>query len=358
MKKIFIKAYSQNNLGDDLFIYILCQRYPMYSFIMPCSRQFSEAFKQIPNLKTIPIIPFVDGLMHRLNLSPRPKRAYYRRLMKRCDATVHIGGSLFIESMFPLTEIVQYAKDVQASQQYYLLGLNFGPFVNEEFFLQMRDVFKQIDDICFREQYSFDLFEDLPHTRLAPDIVFGLDTTDFEVKPNPKHIVISMIDLENRPELKDYQIAYEHKIVEICEKALADGLTVTLMSFCQYEGDESAIKRVNEKLNGRAEEYFYTDNLPEALAVLNSARGIVATRFHALILGWVFNRRVYPICYSSKMTHVIHDINYQGEYCDIQSIAELDPSVVLNQLLSDEPFDIHDYKAEASAHFEKLDTLI
>lgn len=357
MKKIFIKAYSQNNLGDDLFIYILCQRYPMHSFIMPCAREFSEAFKYIPNLKTIPIIPFVDGLMHRLNLAPRPKRVYYRQIMKRCDATVHIGGSLFIESMFPLSEIAQYAKDVQASQQYYLLGLNFGPFVGEQFFLEMREVFEGIDDICFREQYSFDLFKDLPSARLAPDIVFGLDTVGYEGKADPQRIVISVIDLAERPGLEEFQTVYEAKIIDICSQALAADLDVTLMSFCDYEGDEMVITRINEKLDGRATEYFYKDNLEEALAVLSSARGIVATRFHALILGWVLNRNVYPICYSSKMTHVIEDISYPGDFCEMKDIGELDAGVVLDQLLADKSFDISSYKAEASRHFEKLDLL-
>lgn len=365
MKKIFIKAYSQNNLGDDLFIYILCQRYPMHSFIMPCAREFRRAFEHIPNLKTIPIIPVVDGLMHRLNLAPRPKRAIYRELMKRCDATVHIGGSLFIESMFPLSEIAQYAKDVQASQQYYLLGLNFGPFIDEQFFLQMRDVFEKVDDICFREQYSYDLFKEMPNVRLAPDIVFGLDTDDVEgeneslakVESDGERIVVSVIDLAQRPGLEEFQTAYEDKMVEICDMALAADLDVTLMSFCDYEGDNLVMKRLNQKLACRATEYSYQDNLEEALAVLNSAKGIVATRFHALILAWVLGRNVYPICYSSKMTNVIEDVHFPGGFCDMQHVGEVDAAAVLDLLLSDDVFDISEYKAEAARHFEKLDLI-
>lgn len=357
MKKIFIKAYSQNNLGDDLFIEMLCRRYPQHHFVMPCAPEFEETFKHITNLERLPVIPFIDGVMHRFKLPFRPKRAYYRHIMKRCDATVHIGGSLFIESMFPLSEIKQYAHDVKASQSYYLLGLNFGPFYNLAFYSKMYDVFRKIDDLCFRDEYSYGLFEDLPQTRFAPDIVFGLKTHEFPTTPDKTHLVISVIDLENRPDLAVYQKAYEDKLIALSEAAFAKGLNVTLMSFCQDEGDEAAIQRINLQLNGKADEYFYRGNLNEALQVLNSAKGITATRFHALILGWVLNRNVYPICYSTKMTNVIDDVRFPGYYANIQSIDELDVSIALEQLMSDTTFDIESYKTAANNHFTELDKL-
>lgn len=357
MKKIFIKAYSQNNLGDDLFVEMLCRRYPQYNFVMPCAPEFEDTFKGIENLDLLPVVPYIDGVMHRLKLPFRPKRTYYRYIMKRCDATVHIGGSLFIESMFPLSEIKQYAHDVKVSQAYYLLGLNFGPFLNETFYSKMYDVFREVDDICFRDEYSYGLFEGLPQTRLAPDIVFGLKTNELTSSPDENHLVISVIDLENRPGLIAHQKAYEDKLIQLTKAAFAQGLRVTLMSFCQDEGDEAAVQRINLQLNGKADEYFYRGNLNEALQVLNSAKGIAATRFHALILGWVLNRNVYPICYSAKMTNVIEDVRFPGYYAKIKSIDEMDVPMALEQLMSDTSFDIEAYKTDATNHFTELDKL-
>lgn len=358
MKKIFIKAYSQNNLGDDLFIYMLCNRYPQHSFIMPCSRKFKKSFAHIANLKTIPVIPYIDGIMQRLHLPLRLKRSYYRQIMRQCDFTVQIGGSLFIETLFPENEINQFQKDVDSSESYFLLGTNFGPFKNESFPIRMAEIFRQLNDICFREQYSYDLFKYLPNTSLAPDIVFGLDTIEFDNNNNETHIIVSVINLENRPILTKFQNDYENKIVEISQKAISSNIRVTLMSFCQFEGDEIAIQRINKKLNGKAQMYFYKDNLKEALCLLNTATGIVATRFHALILAWVFNCNVYPICYSAKMTNVLNDVNYPGYYSEMESIKYLETSKVFSQLLENKPFEIDKYKRESLSHFSNLDSIL
>ena len=53
MKRVFVHAYFAGNFGDDLFVYILCKRYPETRFcILTDSRyQYKRTFSDINNLK-------------------------------------------------------------------------------------------------------------------------------------------------------------------------------------------------------------------------------------------------------------------------------------------------------------------
>src|SRR5699024_615791 len=93
MKKIFIYAYSKLNLGDDLFVKILCERYPDHLFYIVCRRENARAFSNIKNLKIIYSVPYLDSLMQKLSL----RQFFINRIAKKCDLTVSIGGSIFIE---------------------------------------------------------------------------------------------------------------------------------------------------------------------------------------------------------------------------------------------------------------------
>ncbi|XJS10986.1 polysaccharide pyruvyl transferase family protein [Aerococcaceae bacterium WGS1372] len=355
MEKVFIKAYTENNLGDDLFVYMLAKRYPNCEFLLPCPRKFRKPFQSLSNIRFVPIIPFIDGVLARLGLSLRVKRNYYRKLMAQCDATVHIGGSLFIEYMFPHAEIDQYLQDVQASQAYYLLGTNFGPYEHQSFYEKIHQLFTHIDDICVRDEYTYNLFNDIDQVRLAPDVVFGLEKGALTHQLKEKCVVISVIRLDGRPGLKHLQEIYEAKIQKLALELVRQNYEVVLMSFCQSEGDEEVVQRLASQLNHQVGTFAYKDNIEAALEIIAKAQGIVASRFHALILGWVFNCHVYPLNYSPKMTRVIEDMKFEGDYTEIQDIASLDVQLVVDQLLESSSIDIDHYARKAEEHFMQLD---
>lgn len=365
MKKVFVKAYTENNLGDDLFVYMLAKRYPNCEFLVPCSIRYRKPFRAVENITFVPIIPFIDGVLSRMGISLRVKRNYYRKLMAECDATIHIGGSLFIEYMFPHAEIAQYARDIQASQSYYLLGSNFGPFETEAFYEQVHQLFAQMDDVCVRDDYTYQLFKDLDTVRLAPDIVFGLEPKAYlvESKSKQERIVISVIRLKGRPGLEEVQELYEDKIRQLTLALIDEGYEVVLMSFCRAEGDEEVIQRIHGKLKQadvtkQVMTYAYHDNIEEALAVIGSASGVVASRFHALVLAWVLDCHVYPLIYSPKMTQVMADVGFEGDYTEIKKISTLNIQKVIRQLKDCPPIEIAEYSAKAEAHFLKLDERI
>lgn len=50
MDPILIHSYAEQNLGDDMFIKCLCNRYPSIKFYIFCNECYTKAFDTIPNL--------------------------------------------------------------------------------------------------------------------------------------------------------------------------------------------------------------------------------------------------------------------------------------------------------------------
>ena len=81
MKKVYIMAYSKMNLGDDLFIDMLVNRYKKVEFYSRNMTMDSTAYRQNKNLH------FIDYTLDDLLTLD----------INEFDAFVYIGGSIFIE---------------------------------------------------------------------------------------------------------------------------------------------------------------------------------------------------------------------------------------------------------------------
>lgn len=72
MKKVVLEAYTHANLGDDLFVKTICERYPKVQFYLQVAPGFDKGFSTIENLHIIKKTIFVriyDKLMKLLGRS-------------------------------------------------------------------------------------------------------------------------------------------------------------------------------------------------------------------------------------------------------------------------------------------------
>ena len=53
MRKIFLYAYDRINLGDDLFIRTICNRYPNVKFYLWSKKYNEKVFDDVKNLKVL-----------------------------------------------------------------------------------------------------------------------------------------------------------------------------------------------------------------------------------------------------------------------------------------------------------------
>lgn len=347
--KIFLKAYFRKNLGDDLFVYILCKRYPNITFSAISTTKYNL---KLDNLKIIWIKNKVQKLINKYILKEK-KLDYY--IAKRNEYTVVIGGSMFIENNNSNESVF-----LGLPKKFFILGSNFGPYYSEEFYDKYKKVFANAIDVSFRDSYSYSLFKNLNNVRYNPDIVFSLDNS-IECSTK-KNVVISVIDCSSRKEILVSNHVYESKIVELIMMFIKKGYTITLMSFCKAEGDERVVKRILKKLNkencsSKIKKFFYNGNINQALNIIKSSEIIVGTRFHACVLGLLYEKTVIPIIYSNKTENLLNDLNFQGLKIRINNINNLNPNKIDNSQLSYK-LNVEGIKEKALKHFEKLDKIV
>lgn len=85
---------------------------------------------------------------------------------------------------------------------------------------------------------------------------------------------------------------------------------------------------------------------------------VVATRFHAMILGLGAKKKVLPLIYNLKLRTVLEDLSFQGAYYDITQLPE-DCEEVISQITCGISDAERERLARLSAdHFERFDEKI
>lgn len=165
--KCFVHAYFAVNVGDDLFLKILVNRYPNVVFFFPAAFPYPEMFKEAPN-----VICELNRYSDRNFLD---NSAGY-------DFAISIGGSLYqahnIKGAFE-RDTGFFNRFVTAGKPLFIIGSNFdrnygNAVYNEKFFHDLFARNGNLLKVSLRDTHSFNYFRDLRNVTYAPDIVFGL----------------------------------------------------------------------------------------------------------------------------------------------------------------------------------------
>lgn len=300
MKKIFLMAYARKNLGDDLFLKMILDRYPNnHYYLKIANREFvSELDKKYANLTII------DG--------PDTDEELYNMNEGEYDGYIYIGGSIFMEGgkVYNLSEkfyrFVERCKEKNIPFCY--VSSNYGPFQTQEYFdLSVKD-FNTCSDICFRDKYSYNLFKDIKQVRYAPDFAFTYPINNEEkIKDS---VGISVINLSVRKDLACKHDEYIEILTNNIKQYIAQGKKVYLYSFCSHEGDENAINEIYEKLdnNPMVNKVFFDGDVDTFLDTYSKMEYMVCARFHAMVLSIIAKQKIYVMSYSKKIDNVVEDL--------------------------------------------------
>lgn len=354
MKTVNLRYYGAANLGDDIFIKIILDRYKNKFYLGCKEKRYIKENKNI--LFRDNYIRLLIGKVKYILTS----KYHIPFGLNKGDLLVYIGGSLFIEN----NNLDAWRREKQfydsLDKPYYILGSNIGPYSSPEFIKIVHSIFSRAEDVCLRDSYSYELVKDLDNVRLATDIVFTLDVSKYKCDTESNNHVISVIDASRKFD-NETSKKYNETIAKIIKKLLVDDeSSVTLMSFCEKEGDENACATIMsllpEDIKDRVEIYRYRGNIGEALQVLASAKTITGSRFHANILGMVFGKKILPIAYSDKTINILSDMKYPGSIIDIRSIDSFN----INELDFDNihVIDISKLKILAEKQFSELDKVL
>ena len=360
MKKIFLYAYDHINLGDDLFIETIANRYPDTEIYFWTNAQNQKVFKEQKNLKIVDENSTKTKILKKI--SPSLAVRYKAGIQKKCDAQVYIGGSIFME--YPTWKNIVSWWEYQSSQYpFFVLGANFGPYHTEEYRSAMDKVYTKLKDICFRDTYSKNLFADNNHVRQAPDILFSYPMP--KVEENKKQIFISVISYKDKELNSDFDQMtneeYIEKMVQITSGFSKEGYQVILASFCREEGDLDAVQEIKNRSEQQKNitiiDYDGT-NRNQLLEEMSRSIYIIAARFHGTILGLAIGKSVFPILYSDKTKYVLEDLGFHGEYADLRDPDSLSFENAKKNLESGYKIDVTESVQNAEKHFEKLDEFL
>lgn len=357
MKMVKLYAYWAKNLGDDLMVHILLNRYPQYRFYCD-DYDADEGFCKYPNFCCKEMLYKKYGrLNHLISILSLNKSNdgffnwLFRSIEKRICCSIYIGGSLFMQrEQTDIDKRLSFERKRLSEYPLYIIGANFGPYQTEEFHKAFETYFANCAGVTFRDKKSQELFRHLPHVSYAPDTVFNLKPICQQEKTD--RVLISVLDVSRRPRIAQYADQYKHFIIDICKEITQSNRIPVLMSFCKKEGDEDAIFRIISDLPAevrqKTDTFFYNGDINLALQQFQLAESVIATRFHAMILALCFEKPFFSISYNSKVKNVLDDIGIKA-YCDISDISSVTPKEALDSM--SEKVDIMTYRKEAEKQF-------
>ena len=376
-----IRAFVMGNLGDDLFVYTLCKRYPHRRFMLCGEKKYKGLFSELANLTYVSTdawstkwifrsmkLPawFYNFMNQKIGRKNRKAlRGCFEWFSQNSENNILISGSIFMQLCED--KIIQHPYYLGEEEYYnrhpYIIGCNFGPYINEEYREFYEKCFYKASQVTFRDQYSDGLFPD-DCTNWAPDILFTFDKSYVKKPQVENYVAISVMNLNKDGETDEQKAQqYERAVIEFISYLQKCGKNVVLLGFCKDQGDSEAIDRIVEKLPDKKEVNvccYPEATADEIVGYLAYADSVVASRFHAMVLGWVFGKITVPVVYSEKMTNTIRCVNPEISVITTEEIRDNKKNLIqVYQECMNEKADlnIEIIREKAQKHFEKLDVV-
>lgn len=144
-KRVYIYAWLAGNLGDDLFVRILCEKYPNTRFYILADEQYKKKYHNITNLV---VFSWKENKVRKVEKMLKPfgiDNGFHWMLVRFCDAVIHIGGSVYTQHNDDWTDF--YNADAflaKKSRRLYQISGNFGPYTDKNFIELIMNCLKNI----------------------------------------------------------------------------------------------------------------------------------------------------------------------------------------------------------------------
>lgn len=350
-RNVMLYGYFGHNLGDDLFFDRLFTRYPDTAFTVYDAVGYESVFARYPNV--------------RVHQKPAENAEEFEtQLLSKTDAVVHIGGSIYQQIGSWEEDLRLREKRYNRRRPFFSISSNFGPFFTEDYRAFWYKKFAISKDICFRDALSFNLFSALPSVRYAPDLLFAEPLPAAEVIHD--QLFVSVIDPTHasHPFPEAQCRGYLDTISAVVRQWLESGKHVVLSSFCAFENDPAAVdaivRAVPDDLRGGLSVMNYNGNGNTApvLTAIAQSDYVLSTRFHASVFGLSAGKKVLPVCYNQKVSHMLDDIGFDGSRLAMEHFETLTADEIVDMLKAATPFDVRAQKEQAITQFAKLDAFI
>lgn len=339
MNRIALYFYSCTNLGDDLFVKTFSD------FFRDCRIDLITNPRCMPtslgdNVKMHPysVLNLVFGKFQSVfgegskisSVIQKCNDYCFRKIREHSDAYVYIGGSVFMQHTIECealdfsvsnTPQFEFSGKIQDRGNSFVIGANLGPVYTEAYWPDIRERLMAFTHVCLRDYASYSHVKDLQHVQYAPDVLFMVPKPD--LPPKGENVVISVVDMARHTTDPAIISAYYQLLADAVGRFSSRGIPVTLVSFCDYEGDSAAIDRILSMVPDSVgvKKLCYEGDIQEILDAFAQAAYVVGSRFHSVILAISFGKPVYPIAYNCKTEHYLQDLKFGGKYADLKNMT-------------------------------------
>lgn len=378
--KIFLNAYLEENFGDDLFVEIVAQRYPDHQFKILSSNEYCAHFSR----NVIPVLS--ENLQRKLKLEEKiiktlwhyhlPNRYFFPKCLRAsfkirnelariADKNIYIIGSGFMENT--KYNFMDYIVDLAYfNNKLNLISCNFGPYESNSYLNYHKKLFRRVNDVCFRDSASYELFRDDLSCRQETDVVFTYSGNAKSPlsKDSRGYVLISVVNPVKDQNIKQNDTVERYlDFLKACiEYIFTGGQKVVLVGFCRKQSDDDMIESLLSKVSYKDEivVFNYPDiTFEKMMGLFAEADSVIASRYHAMIISMLYQRPTYTIAYSKKTVNVLKDIDVSIPFVSTDELQTISPK----QFLDDFGYCISDsllskIKSSAERQFEKLDNLL
>lgn len=340
-KKMLLIGYTRINLGDDLFLSMVINRYPDIDIDLHVPRGYQYPFLKAKNVNII----FEN--IENVNIDNYCVISY-------------VAGSIFSEISKNYDYKIWLDKLVKESKQknipFLFISSNYGPEYTKKWFKLCDSIIKNSFHVNFRDKISFEKFN-YKNVSYIPDLILSLNYKQNKKEENS--VGISIIDLYSlyRGEINQYYFNYMNFLKKNIINYIENNKKVYLFSFCKYEGDELAIDNlltiIDKKYHNSIVIVKYDGNINKFLNIYSRMEYFLCTRFHSMILSHLFEQKIFICSYSNKLLNVIDSYKFKYNFLSI------------NGDLSNHIIDLKKYKKidkklvnDSKKNFDVLDGLL
>jgi colanic acid/amylovoran biosynthesis protein len=338
--KVYLFACIEKNIGDDLFIKLLCERYPNIDFIISEQAEYGS-LEKISNLH---FSKNMSKWIWAMSLNPKNPikkaaamlfRAFYSLKLPKCDVAVSIVGNAFKNMDYTGWEQSRWIrKRIKHAKRFYLISTNFGPYKDDGWKEDFEKIYPKMADVCFRDEYSYELFKHLPNTRFAPDAVISMGKRSRE-ECAEKRVIISLIDCSfaaRSEELHRATDAFENVMAATAKKFLGEGYKVTFIN-SNTEQDRPACDRILRMIESTDVDVLdYDGNLEEVFELYQKSSAVIATRLHTIVLAWLYGLPVVPVVYDIKVENLLDSYKFTCDRYDIKKMNDISEEDIYNSI--------------------------
>lgn len=288
-RDLIIYGYNCKNLGDDLMFAEIINKtnYKRYFFI---------GHGEVPN--------FVNKEMFFI----KPGRLMKLRWKLKADFAV-IGGSVLMgaspQQKDAIRQKIEWFKwNKITGGRNFIIGANLGPYDDEKEYLNLLTALGSVVDKWFvRDNVSFDMLEKVKtrYLKLMPDIVMGFDK-ELYMENSDSSVAISVTSVaKDNNNLIDAE-SYAREIAQLAQSYIDQGKSVNLLSF-EDRVDLTPIDKIASLIKQTKGSVNIIKNVGEDIVkAIAKADVIVSTRFHAMVLAALFEKKQIIYAYNNKTT--------------------------------------------------------